>query len=349
DMALCVVPSRKDGAKLRLGDAENAWFVRVDHIEHYGVDPNLERLTIDPPEPLLFLNLDAVPDGRALIWEPVLDSPGVRCPNPRVVLPRRVMPGVVNGLVTVDFRSFGVRAPPCTRETPTYGIIGMLSLLPPALAWLWRLTAPRGYDNPSIVQSGDGIPSEGVGSFGPFLPGRRVEQANLLLRQILETPGTVNVLIPNQYIGVWKVGFMPQWLAREYLARRGSGRFRPEQLVPARCPLLGMALTSLQIEGSPISPDLLQVERQEHVGIEAYDAGAAKLEAFFHKELSGYLDPDLDPLGREIIERCLEGASVEDYQALSTARRITRRMRLRHPAKGRTAPRPRRDEQPQGS
>ena len=64
--------------------------------------------------------------------------------------------------------------------------------------------------------------SEGVGSFWPFATGRRVTQANLLLRQIVDTPRTRFVLVPNQHVGAWHTGFMPQWLAREYLARRGS-------------------------------------------------------------------------------------------------------------------------------
>src|SRR5690606_18800903 len=67
DMALCHNEIQVEGLKkLRLMDAEDAWFVRVNHIEHYGVDPHLEKLTIAPPEPLLFLNVDAVPGGTAL-------------------------------------------------------------------------------------------------------------------------------------------------------------------------------------------------------------------------------------------------------------------------------------------
>src|SRR5690606_28094339 len=97
--------------KLRLMDAEDAWFVRVNHIEHYGVDPHLEKLTIAPPEPLLFLNVDAVPGGTALIWDHIEDEPGKTCPNPRVVVPRHIVPDVVDGPVTVDIRSFGVRTP----------------------------------------------------------------------------------------------------------------------------------------------------------------------------------------------------------------------------------------------
>ena len=105
-----------------------------------------------------------------------------------------------NGAVSVDVRSFGVRTPPCTREHPTYGIIGLFHLLPPALAWLWRLVAPRGYDNPSIVEP-EGMGSEGVGSYWPFATGQRVPQANLLLEQFTGYQHTRYILCPNQHIG----------------------------------------------------------------------------------------------------------------------------------------------------
>lgn len=98
----------------------------------------------------------------------------------------------------------------------------------PSLAWLWRLVAPRGHANPSIVDTG-GLSSEGVGSYWPFATGRRVEQANILLRQILSTPDTLFTLSPNQHVGAWKTSFSPQWIMREYLARRGSNPFRPER------------------------------------------------------------------------------------------------------------------------
>jgi hypothetical protein len=124
-MALCH-PSLQDGrGKLVLTDAENAWFVRVNHLEHYGTDVHLEKLAAEPPVPLLFLSIDAVPGSRALVWEHIEDAPGRRCPNPRLIVPRKAYPGVVDGAVTVDIRSFGVRTPPCTQEHPTYGILGV--------------------------------------------------------------------------------------------------------------------------------------------------------------------------------------------------------------------------------
>jgi hypothetical protein len=64
-------------------------------------------------------------------------------PQPAGGRPAQIVPHVVHGSVPVDLRSFGVRTPPCTREAPSYGIMGMFHVLPPALAWLWRLVAPR--------------------------------------------------------------------------------------------------------------------------------------------------------------------------------------------------------------
>lgn len=315
DMALCHPIIQNGNGKLSVMDAENAWFVRVNHINSYGTDPYLEKLTAQPAEPLLFLNIDAVPNSRALIWEHTLDAPDKPCPNPRVVVPRRIIPNIVNEPVEVDVRSFGVRTPPCTKEQPSYGIIGLFHILPPALAWLWRLAAPRGHDNPSIIDT-DSLSSEGVGSYWPFATGRRVTQANLLLDQFVKYKRTRHILIPNQYIGAWKVGFMPQWIAREYLARRGSARFKSDQLRQSRCPLLGYTLHQLHVEGSLIARWFLQVNTQPEVGDAAYDQGAEILYGFFRTQLEAFLENDLNPLGRQIIECCLDGGSLADYEGL---------------------------------
>ena len=316
DMTSCHPSIQNDSGRLVVADAEEGWFLRINHIDRYGTDPHLERLCVAPSEPLIFLNLYAVPDATCLIWEHTEDAPGQPCPNPRVIMPRQAVPGIVNEPVEVDVRSFGIRTPPCSARSPSYGIFGMLHVLPPALAWLWRLVAPRGYANPSIIDSA-GLSSEGVGSYWPFATGRRVRQANLLLDQIRATPKTRYVLVPNQHVGCWEVGFMPQWVAREYIARRGGAKFRPDQLTPARSPLLGMTLASMLVEGQQINPWFLQVELQTEVGIAGYDAGAKLLADFFRQELSPYLEEDdLDPLGRQIIECCNSGGELADYQKL---------------------------------
>jgi hypothetical protein len=314
DMALCHPSIQKNNGKLSVLDAENAWFIRVDSIREYGDDPFLEKITIKPPKPLLFLNIKSNPDSTVLIWDHVEDAPGKPCPNPRVILPREIVPNVIGTPVSVDVRSFGVRTPPSSAEHPNYGILGMFHILPPALAWLWRLVSPRGHANPSIV-GGTGMGSEGVGSYWPFATGKMVQHANLLLEQILNTPATRYTLVPNQYIGVWKVGFKPQLLMREYLTRRGNAKLRKDQYQAARCPLLGYELNYLTIEGAKIPSRFLQVHKQTEMGIEGYDKGADKLYDFFKTELQQYLVPELNPLGREIIEACLKGASVEEYAA----------------------------------
>lgn len=315
DMALCHPSVQKDNGKLALLDAENAWFIRVDSITDYGDDPFLEKITIKPKKPLLFLNIKSHPGGTALIWDHIEDQPGKRCPNPRVILPRDIVPGIINRPVSVDVRSFGVRTPPFNLENPNYGILGLFHILPPALAWLWRLVSPRGHANPSIV-GGEGMESEGVGSYWPFAAGKMVTHANLLLEQIIQTPRTKYTLVPNQYIGVWKVGFKPQLLMREYLTRRGNAKLRLDQYQEARCPLLGYELNYLTIEGAKIPSRFLQVYRQSEVGTQGYDAGAQILNNFFRKELPKYLVPELSVTGRKIIEACLSGASVEDYNTI---------------------------------
>ncbi|MDR3012109.1 MAG: DUF4914 family protein [Chitinispirillales bacterium] len=315
DMAMCHHDIQDKSGYVHACDAEQAWFIRLNHIEHYGTDPHLEKITIQPKEPLIFLSMDGVQDATILIWEHTMDEPGKPCPNPRVIMPRRLMPGVIEGSVEIHFRNFGIRTPPCTKERPSYGIVGFMHILPPALGWLWRLVSPRGHDNPSITDT-EGMTSEGVGSYWPFATGRLVDHANLLLDQIKNTPNVRYTLTPNQHVGAYKVSFMPQWIAREYLARRGTAKFSPEQLIPARCPLLGYTLTAMPVEGTPLPTDLLRVEKQQDVGPEAYDKGAEFLIEFFKTQLQKFKQPELSELGKRIIECCLDKGSVEDYEKL---------------------------------
>jgi hypothetical protein len=188
----------------------------------------------------------------------------------------------------------------------------MIQIIPPALAWLWRLVAPRGHNNPSIVET-EGMTSEGVGSFGPFLTGKITNFANLLLEQIVNSPNVRYVVLPNQHIGAYKVGFMPQWIAREYIARRGSAKISPDYLVPARLPILGYCLESLKLDGQYIRKSLLRPETQTSVGTDGYDKGAKMLTDFFKHELKKYDEPILNPMGKQIIDLCNNDASLEDY------------------------------------
>jgi hypothetical protein len=314
DMALCH-PSIQKGEKLVISDAESGWFLRFNHITEYGTSPEHEKLTIHPQEPLIFLNMQGVPGGRILIWDHTYDEPGIACPNPRVIMPRRFMKNVVNEPVEVDVRSFGVRMPKATKEHPTYGIAGMMHVLPPALAWIWRLVSPRGHANPSIVET-EGMSSEGVGSYWPFATGKKAIHANLLLEQIINTPKTNYVLIPNQNIGTYEIGFMGEWLDREYLARRGNGLFNENELVEARCATFGYAFKEFEMNGFNVPIELLQTELQEGLGAEAYDKGAKILTDFFKKQLKQFLSPELEPLGRKIIEAYLQDQPLSVFEKL---------------------------------
>lgn len=317
DMATVHPDLQTDSKRMRLIDAENAWFIRTDNITGYGIDPVLEKITINTEKPLLFLNIKTNPGGTALPWNHIEDAPGKPCPNPRVVVPRELFEGVVSVPRHIDVRSFGVRTPPCTAEDPSYGILGLFHLVPPALAWLWRLVSPRGHANPSIVSSGNaGMESEGVGSYWPFATGKMVHHANLLLDQISAKTDTRYVITPNQYVGVWKVGFRAQLLMREYLTRRGNSKFRPDQVSEAPCHLLGYELEFLTIEGSKIPSRFLKTYKQPQLGMEAYEKGAAILYDFFRRELEKYRTPELSELGHRIIETCLSNGTAADYEKL---------------------------------
>lgn len=315
DMATCHTNIQNDSGKLVLMDGEEGWFLRVDHITKYGTDPLYEGLSIHPSEPLVFFNMQGAPNSTCLIWEHTLDSTGKPCPNPRVIVPRRMIPNIVNDAVEVDVRSFGVRMPPSSKEQPNYGVMGLMQVVPAGLAWLWRLVSPRGHNNPSIVAT-KGMSGEGVGSYWPFATGLKVKQANLLLEQISKAPNTNHVLIPNQHIGTYHVGFAPEWVSREFLARVGGSTLKDRLLIPARCPLFGYSLKRLSVNGQEIRTSFLQPWTQTLLGTEGYDKGAQILVDFFKKEVQEFLTEDLDPRGRAIIEAFLKDSPVDAYKNL---------------------------------
>ncbi|MCA9073047.1 MAG: DUF4914 family protein, partial [Planctomycetaceae bacterium] len=93
--------------------------------------------------------------------------------------------------------------------------------------------------------------------------------------------------------------------------------FLPGKLLDARCSLLGRAPRTIQVEGHTIGHWFLQVETQPEVGEEAYDTGAEILTGFFHTQIQKFLSPHLDASARKIIEACLQGATVSDFDELS--------------------------------
>ena len=320
DMACAYAKIQDDGGRLRIVDAEDGWFLRMDGVNAYGNNPEYERICIHPTRPLEFFNMDGTPGATCLIWEHVLESNGKPCTNPRVIIPRDMISGIVpsNEPIDVNVRSFGVRMPPSTAKNPNYGVMGMLQVVPASIAWLWRLVSPRGFKNPSIadINAGSGLKAEGVGSYWPFCTGKKVTQANMLLDQIVASPNTLNVLIPNQHIGAYHVGFMGEWIAREYLARH-IGIVRAKHLVPARCALFGYALDEMKLDGQFIRQTFLRPETQSKLGTDGYDAGAKILTDFFKEQIAQFNCDDLSPLGREIIDVCLHDGTLDDYLALT--------------------------------
>ena len=320
DMIMSHKSFQNGSGHLVIADAEDGWFLRMDGDNYYGNSPMYERISIHPPEPLEFFNMDGTPGATCLIWEHVLESTGKPCTNPRVIIPRDMIENIVPGKqpVEVDVRSFGVRMPPSTVMEPNYGVMGMVQFVPTSIAWLWRLVSPRGFKNPSIADSGagSGLKAEGVGSYWPFCTGKKVTQANLLLRQMLDTPNTLNILIPNQHIGAYRVGFMGEWLTREYLARR-NGTVRMKHLVKARCPLFGYSLDEMKIDGQYVRRTFLRPELQSKLGYEGYDAGVKILTDFMKNQLMEFITDELDPVGRQIINLCLHDAPLEEYLAIT--------------------------------
>ena len=320
DMALAH-PKIQTSDKISITDAESGWFLRVDHIKQYGSERDLERLTIHPKEPMLFFNIDASPKSTALIWEHIMDAPDKPCSNPRVIVPKEHFGAKKGEIVEVDLRSFGLRTSPTSIDNAGYGIVGLFHVLPSTIAWLWRLVAPRGFANPSITHS-DKMESEGVGSFWPFATGKKVDQANILLRQMLRTPATRYVLIPNQYIGSYKVGFKAEHISREYLSRRGQAPFKKYELVDLEFPVLGYAMKHVKLDGKEIPSRILRVKEQLYVGKDIFDKGANILTNFFKEQLQQFLTPDLDELGRKIIESFLAGASINELNKLMPGKYI---------------------------
>lgn len=325
DMILACGDMQNGSGKLVIADAEDGWFLRMDGDISYGNSPSYERISIHPSEPLEFFNMDGTPGATCLIWEHVMDSNGKRCTNPRVIIPRDMIEHIIPGdqPQEVDVRSFGVRMPPSTVMSPNYGVMGMVQFVPTSIAWLWRLVSPRGFKNPSIADSnaGSGLKSEGVGSYWPFSTGKKVTQANMLLNQMLNAPKTLNILIPNQYIGAYHVGFMGEWLTREYLARKG-GTVKLKHLVHSRCPLFGYSLDEMKIDGQYVRQTFLRPELQSKLGFEGYDAGAKILTDFFKTQLQEFMTDELEPMGRQIIELCMNDATLDDYLEITPMKNL---------------------------
>ena len=88
---------------------------------------------------------------------------------------------------------------------------------------------------------------------------------------------------------------------------------------------MGYSLDEMKIDGQTIRRKFLRPELQSKLGEEGYDKGAKIITDFFKEELKQFLVPELDPLGRQIIELCMKDAPLEDYLELTPLKGVTGR------------------------
>ena len=104
---------------------------------------------------------------------------------------------------------------------------------------------------------------------------------------------------------------------RASTSRAGEAGFRPEQLTPARCPLLGYALFFMQIEGTQIPHWLLEVNQQAEVGEEGYDVHAENALGLLLSRASPAVHaPRPVPKGQDIINCLLSRGTLADFESV---------------------------------
>ena len=210
---------------------------------------SMRRICIHPSEPLVFFNMDGVPGATCLIWEHVKDSNGKPCSEPaRRSFRARWSSNIVPDAEPVDGRCAQLRrahAAVYRESSPNYGVMGMLQVMPPSIAWLWRLVSPRGFKNPSIADTnaGGGLKSRGrrlllAVRHGPQASRRRICCSS----RSCAAPKTTERADPepaHRRLSCWIHGRVG--LAR--IPRAPQRRVvREKHLTPARCPLFGYAL-----------------------------------------------------------------------------------------------------------
>ncbi|MDD2941971.1 MAG: DUF4914 family protein [bacterium] len=324
DDMLVAHPSFQNGdGGYYVADGEYGWFIRTDSILGYGDDPLTERICLRERKengPLFFLNYDAHPGFEVLPWKPFKEESGP-CSNPRVVIPRSEIPGIVNGQQKVRILSWGLRQPPCSRDKPSFGVFGLGHLMLPAQMILHQLVALRGYANPSIEKEGSSeaaalVPELASSSY-PFSPGTLVEAANMTGRIVTKARNARLVVLPNQHSGSYETDFGGLWVMRHWLCQKANGALNLEEHIrPARHPLLGYTFRNVRIRDHQVPEHLLRINRQSDVGDDGYDNGAAILSNAYKDILKDYLKPGLDKHIRHVIEACLGDASHEEYKNL---------------------------------
>jgi len=68
-----------------------------------------------------------------------------------------------------------------------------------------------------------------------------------------------------------------------------------------------------RLDGAPV---FLHVDTQRELGPDGYENASQQWKEFFKRELKPFLTDELDPLGRKIIEACMNDATQEEYWKL---------------------------------
>ena len=92
---------------------------------------------------------------------------------------------------------------------------------------------------------------------------------------------------------------------------------RLKHLVPARCPLFGYSLDEMKIDGQYIRRTFLRPELQSKLGFQGYDAGAKILTDFIKEQIRQFDTDELDPIGKKIIDLCMNDAPLDEYLAIT--------------------------------
>lgn len=290
--------------RLKVKDAEGGWYISVKDILKYGDNPPMESISFNPSNSLIYGNITSYPQADVLIWN---HQKSLKySANPRVVVPKRIIAKSLNKEVSVDVRLLGVPTTTCNDNYKGSGVLGFAHLLPPALAWLWRLVCPMSCANGKLV-------SGGLLGMTNFVTDNHFTIANRLLKEIKKRDKISYLLTPSGYIGAWNIGYMPQLLMREYISRRGNCNFSEDQFQPAMNSLFGFEMYQMTLEGIRIPSKLLLPYKQDNMSVETYEEGINDYYIIFKEILSSYLSDALDPLGIKIIETFLSEGTIEDF------------------------------------
>ena len=83
------------------------------------------------------------------------------------------------------------------------------------------------------------------------------------------------------------------------------------------CKNIKARLDEMKIDGQYIRVTFLRPELQSKLGYAGYDAGAKILTDFIKEQVQQFISDELDPVGRRIIDLCLNDAPLEEYLALT--------------------------------